>query len=380
MKTAETVVKAVITGFKPFAAELIRPVTEEDVDTLLKIPIRRISLYDINKNRQEVEEIKELLKEIAKLLKNLTAYAISWLDGILAKLDEEKTRRKTEITGFNQVDVREVVKKDTALRYDSKTGYLGTAVPTGTELFKVSPYDRILILRKSGIYTVCDVPDKLFTDKGLRYCGSADKEELAKVLFTVIFRDPKTKYCFIKRCRISQFILNRDYFIMSEGMELLHVDTRKKFEFTLKYVQKPRVKILEETFNAADYEEKGVKSIGVRLAARETEKLIVSKTAASKKTPLRRRKHTEARPHYNDNGAYFLQHFGSRPCSARRCFGIRRGKSDCLYSRFFSALCGSNIEQYFALRFFCYGAFNVQKRAGGTRPFVYGLPRFFARP
>ena len=201
----------------------------------------------------------------------------------MAKLDEEKTRRKTEITGFNQVDVREVVKKDTALRYDSKTGYLGTAVPTGTELFKVSPYDRILILRKSGIYTVCDVPDKLFTDKGLRYCGLADKEELAKVLFTVIFRDPKTKYCFIKRCRISQFILNRDYFIMSEGMELLHVDTRKKFEFTLKYVQKPRVKILEETFNAADYEEKGVKSIGVRLAARETEKLIVSKTAASKK-------------------------------------------------------------------------------------------------
>ena len=283
MKTAETVVKAVITGFKPFAAELIRPVTEEDVDTLLKIPIRRISLYDINKNRQEVEEIKERLKEIAKLLKNLTAYAICWLDGILAKLDEEKTRRKTEITGFNQVDVREVVKKDMALRYDSKTGYLGTAVPTGTELFKVSPYDRILILRKSGIYTVCDVPDKLFTDKGLRYCGLADKEELAKVLFTVIFRDPKTKFCFIKRCRISQFILNRDYFIMSEGMELLHVDTRKKFEFTLKYVQKPRVKILEETFNAADYEEKGVKSIGVRLAARETEKLIVSKTAASKK-------------------------------------------------------------------------------------------------
>ena len=109
MKTAETVVKAVIAGFKPFAAELIRPVTEEDVETLLKIPIRRISLYDINKNRKEVEEINVRLKEIAKLLKNLTAYALSWLDGILAKLDEEKTKRKTQIIGFNQVDVREVV-------------------------------------------------------------------------------------------------------------------------------------------------------------------------------------------------------------------------------------------------------------------------------
>ena len=280
MKTAETVVKAVIAGFKPFAAELIRPVTEEDVETLLKIPIRRISLYDINKNRKEVEEINARLKEIAKLLKNLTAYALSWLDGILAKLDEEKTKRKTQITGFSQVDVREVVKKDMALRYDSKTGYVGTAVATGTELFKVSPYDRIVVLRKSGIYTVCDVPEKLFVDKGMWYCGSADKDELSKVLFTLIFRDPKTKFCFIKRCRIGQFILNRNYFIMPEGMELLHVDTRKKFEFTLKYAHKPRVKILEENFNAGDYEEKGLKSIGVRLASRETEKVVVAKKNA----------------------------------------------------------------------------------------------------
>ena len=282
MKTAETVVKAVIAGFKPFAAELIRPVTEEDVDTLLKIPIRRISLYDIQKNRQEVQEINERLKEIAKLLKNLTAYAVSWLDGILAKLDEDKAVRKTKITDFNQVDVREVVKKDTALRYDSKTGYLGTAVSTGTELFKVSPYDRIVVLRKSGVYTVCDVPDKLFVDTGMWYCGSSEKEELSKVLFTLIFRDPKTKFCFIKRCRIGQFILNRDYLIVPEGMQLLYVSTKADFSFTLMYTKKPRLKILQETFKASDYEEKGLKSIGVRLSSRETEKIVVTKKAQAK--------------------------------------------------------------------------------------------------
>jgi topoisomerase-4 subunit A len=63
MKTAETVVSAVIAGFKPFAAEIgPRGVSEEDVDRLLKIPIRRISLYDINKARAEMKEIEARLQ------------------------------------------------------------------------------------------------------------------------------------------------------------------------------------------------------------------------------------------------------------------------------------------------------------------------------
>ena len=62
-KTEEGVLKAVKTGFVPFKAELIRAITDEDVDHLLKIPIRRISLYDMNKNKQEVEAINARIKE-----------------------------------------------------------------------------------------------------------------------------------------------------------------------------------------------------------------------------------------------------------------------------------------------------------------------------
>ena len=82
---------------KDTVKELIRDVTEDDVDKLLKIPIRRISLYDINKNREEVREINNRLKEIAKLLKNLKGYAISVLDGIAAKLPAETTRSEERL-------------------------------------------------------------------------------------------------------------------------------------------------------------------------------------------------------------------------------------------------------------------------------------------
>ena len=274
-KTEEGVVQAVKTGFVPFKAELIRAITDEDVDHLLKIPIRRISLYDMNKNKQEVEAINARIKEINKLLKNLVAYAISWLDGIEKKLNGEDLQRKTQITNINTVDVKSVTKRDTPLRYDEKSGYLGIEVPGGEEQFKVSQFDKILYVRKSGIFSVSECPKKLFTGPGLRYCGFADKESLSKVLFTVLYRDPQTQFVYIKRCKIAGYIMNRDYFFAPDGCEVLHIDTRKEFEFSLNYVKKPRLKVLTEKFKSQEYEEKSLKAKGVRVAAKEVQTITV---------------------------------------------------------------------------------------------------------
>ena len=228
MKTEEAVIKAVKDGFKPFRAELLRDITDEDVDLLLKIPIRRISLYDMNKNKQEVNAINARIKEINRLLKHLVDYAISWLDGIEKKLDGETSKRHTKITNIHAVDVKAVTKRDLALKYDEKNGNLGTDVSGGVELFKVTPYDKILYVRKSGIYSVSETPKKLFVGPEMRYCGFADKESLAKVLFTIIYREPDTQFVYIKRCKIPSFIMNRDYFFAPEGCEVLYIELCKK--------------------------------------------------------------------------------------------------------------------------------------------------------
>ncbi|WP_296331894.1 DNA topoisomerase IV subunit A [uncultured Treponema sp.] len=276
-RTAETVAKAVKDGFKPFKAELVRDVSDEDVEHLLQIPIRRISLFDIQKNREQVKAIKDRLKEINRRLKDLTGCAVEYLDGMLDKFKKiapELLKRNTTVAKFSATDVKEVARQDLSLRYDEK-GYLGINVSGGSELMKVSPYDRIIYVRKNGMYTITDVPDKLFIDKGMWFCALADKEKLPKVLFTVIFKDPETGYASIKRCRIPSWIMNRDYFLAPDGMEVLHIDTREKFTFTLNYVKKPRVKITEEKFKAQDFEEKGLKTLGVRLSLHEVESIKV---------------------------------------------------------------------------------------------------------
>jgi topoisomerase-4 subunit A len=276
MKSAETVAAAVVAGFVPHAEELAKlghtEVSDEDVDMLLKIPIRRISLYDINKNREEVKAINDRLKEIARLLKGLTAYAIAWLTGILAKLDPKTTARRTKVTTFSAVDVKEVSRKDIPLLYDAKSGYLGTQVTTGTAVLQVSEFDRVIYLRKNGFYTIISPPpDRLFVDTGLWYCGKADKEALSPVLFTVIYRDAATHLGFIKRCRIEGYIMHRDYLIVPEGAEVLHVDTRPKFAFTVHYAPKPRSKVATEVFKAESFLERGLKAGGIRVGSREIE-------------------------------------------------------------------------------------------------------------
>lgn len=275
-KTQEDVVKAVYKGFVPFKKELIRDITDEDVEHLLQIPIRRISLFDINKNRETVKAINDRLKEIAKRLKNLKACAVEYLGEMIehfSKFAPELLERHSQIEKFNAVEVKAVARRDIPLRYDDK-GYLGTNVSGGAEILKVTPYDRVFIVRKSGLYTVCDVPQKLFVDSGMWYCNYAEKEIINNVLFTVVYKDPKTGNAFIKKCRVEAWIMNRDYNFAPEGMEVLHIDTRPNFKFTLVYKPKSRAKAKEE-FSSKDFVERGLKAQGLKLTAREVEGIEV---------------------------------------------------------------------------------------------------------
>src|SRR6266481_5038014 len=62
-KTNEAVVSAVQDGFKPFRKQMIRDLTDADVERLLQVRIRRISLFDINKHREEMDRVEADLAE-----------------------------------------------------------------------------------------------------------------------------------------------------------------------------------------------------------------------------------------------------------------------------------------------------------------------------
>lgn len=278
MKTQETVIQAVIDGFKPFQSKIRRKITTEDVERLLKIPIRRISLYDINKAKKEIQDIKRRLKEIAHHLEHLTEYAIAFLQGI-SKQYAGLLKRATTVTSFDKVDIREAAGRDLELKYNDETGYLGYDLKQGKTIVQVSPYDRVLIVRKNGIYSVIDVPEKMFVGKGLLACGHADKEMLAEKVFSILYKNEENGATYLKRCTIEQFIIGKDYSIVPDNCTVLALTTKTDGEAHLRYKQKPRIKILEESFPINDYLVKSVRAAGVKL----TDKEIRSATFAGKK-------------------------------------------------------------------------------------------------
>lgn len=90
-----------------------------------------------------------------------------------------------EIESFDRTKKREVAKRDLQLRFDKKTGYVGHKV-NGTVLDGISLYDRVLIIRSDGSYTVSEAPDKLFAGRDMLYCGLVDTEQV----FNLVYTDP----------------------------------------------------------------------------------------------------------------------------------------------------------------------------------------------
>jgi topoisomerase-4 subunit A len=278
MKTAEGVNKAVIDGFKPFAKEVgPRGVSAEDVQHLLQIPIRRISLYDINKAKEEMQAINDRIKAINAHLKNIVGYAIAYLDGIIAKVqanpEVNKGKRRTQVGPFQKIDVKELTRETVELKYDKEKGYLGTGVQ-GEVVCNADSFDRVLIVKNNANWIVQDFSDKSFVGEHAWYIGIADKESINKIVFTIIYKDAKTGFPFIKRCVIEGWIMNREYALVPEGSKVLHVDMRQKFNFTVNYVKKPRLKNLTEAFKSADFPVRGLKAGGIRLGNKEVEGVV----------------------------------------------------------------------------------------------------------
>src|SRR5262245_12490728 len=95
-KTNEAVMAAVHDGFKPFRKQLYRDLVDADVEKLLSVRIRRISLFDINKHREETDQVKADLEQTRKDLKNLTKFVIAHLERLLEKYGPQYPRLTTK--------------------------------------------------------------------------------------------------------------------------------------------------------------------------------------------------------------------------------------------------------------------------------------------
>jgi topoisomerase IV subunit A len=261
-RTNEAVLAAVHEGFRPYRQELVRELSNEDVDRLLQVRIRRISLFDINKHREEMERIKAELAETRKSLKNLTKFVIAHLEALLAKYAPIYARL-TKSSRYDEVDAREVAFKAFKVAYDRESGYVGYRV-SGDE-FKVdcTKFDKLMLVFKDGHYRVTELPEKLFVGPDLIYCGLPERDRVFTLAYT------NREATFLKRFTFGGAIMNKEYHCIPPKSKVLFFESETPAELFIKYKSAPYQKINQQTCKPSEVEVKGPKTRGRQISIKE---------------------------------------------------------------------------------------------------------------
>jgi len=270
-KTAEAVRDAILEGFEPFKAQLLREITPDDLEMLLSVRIRRISLFDINKSREEIEGIIAELAQVEKHLAKLIPYVIRYLRDLI-KTYGPVYPRCTEITTFGSIEVRELTARELKIGYDAERGFIGHGVG-GDPLFECSSYDKLVIFSKDGRYWVMPPPERHFVDGGMAFCGRADRDQE----FTLVYTDKDSGFTYIKRFTVGGFILEKEYRCAPEGSEVLLLQAGTPEAIYLKYKPAKAQRIHQQVFQTADIPVRGAKVRGNQMTAKRIANIATSK-------------------------------------------------------------------------------------------------------
>lgn len=261
--TFPEVQQAVLDGFEPFRDRLRRDVTAEDVEMLLGVRIRRISLFDIQKNREEIERILKELADVEANLKALKPFAINYLKRLI-KQYRPLYPRQARIDTFSAIEVRSLTAEELTIRFDPETGYLGHGIKAGEERFACSSLDKLILVWDDGRYCVMPPPEKLFVDKNLVYCAIMDRKRQMTLVYTL----SDCGFTYLKRFTFGGAILNRDYrCIPAKGRICLLREGTPETLF-VKYKPAKGQRIHQQCFTPADVMVKSVNARGIQMTAK----------------------------------------------------------------------------------------------------------------
>lgn len=261
-------------GLRPYHAQLSRIPSYDDRERLLSIPIRKISRFDLDKNKEEIASLHAEAVKVDKNLKQIKKYTIAYIRGLLAKYGKDYAR-KTRLQAIEQVDRRAIGTRQIKVGFDPETGFIGTKV-TGSLMLECTNFDKILLMYRDGTYQVVNVPEKQYVNQDgnkVVYAGIADK----KTIMNSVYRNPKTNIYWAKRFIISKFILDKVYRFFDEGMELMFISTKAHIEIELQFIPKIKQKISKISFAFDKVLVKGLSASGIRMASREVKKMVVLK-------------------------------------------------------------------------------------------------------
>ena len=194
---------------KPHTKNLLRDVTDEDVERLTEIKIKKITKFDLNKANEELLKLEAKIEEIKGYLANLTDYAIDYFKNLKTKYGKGK-ERKTEIKTFESIDATKVVVANKKLYINKEEGFIGTSMRKDEYVCDCSDIDDIIVFKKDGSMQVVKVGSKVFVGKEIIHCAVFKKKD-ERTIYNMIYKDGNSGTSMMKRFPVKSITRGKDY-------------------------------------------------------------------------------------------------------------------------------------------------------------------------
>lgn len=207
-------------AFKPLLKDIEDEVTEADLEALLEMRFKRLTRYDSEQAEKQLNALREQMADVESKLKNLTAYAVKWFEGLKKRYG--KAPRKTTIASFQEVQAREVVIANQKLYVNREAGFLGTGLKSDEFVAACSELDEIVVLRAGGQLTLLKVADKFFAGEQIQFISILPVASSEAALH-VIYQEQDEGPIWVKRMRLSGMQKEKSYELLKSGGRILHV-------------------------------------------------------------------------------------------------------------------------------------------------------------
>jgi topoisomerase-4 subunit A len=216
---------------------MMRDITEEDIVKLTEIRIKRISKYNKFKADEMMAQLLAELEQVKYDLEHLNDYAISYFQRLLEKYSKGRERRTT-ITSFDSIEVKEVVANNAKLYVDRKEGFIGMGMKKDEFVCDCSDIADIIAFTRDGKFKVVKIPDKVFVGKDIIHTAVWLKSD-DRTTYNLIYLDGKSGKSFAKRFNVTAITRDKEYDLTqgTKGSKILYFTSNANGESEVVNVQ-----------------------------------------------------------------------------------------------------------------------------------------------
>ena len=284
LESWEEIISTIHHEIKPFCNNLIREVTDDDIERLTEIKIKRITKFDLDKAINDIQILEKKIKEVEYNLDNIIEYAINYFKDLKKKYGINK-ERKTEIKEFESIDATKVVVANKKLYFNKEEGFIGTGMRKDEYVCECSDIDDIIVFKQDGSMKVVKVDSKVFVGKGIIHAAVFKKKD-TRTIYNMIYSDGKSGYSMMKRFNVSSITRNKDYYLTKseKGSKVIYFTANPNGEaetVTVHLRKLQKLKILKFDYDFAQLAIKGKGSVGNILTKNKVKKIELKSEGVS---------------------------------------------------------------------------------------------------